>query len=192
LTAPDRMRSRRPRMYAGLQRRPVVRQAHDRCDDLDGLAFGRAADRTAGIAIDGFGVKRASGAGGSRCAIPAVFSGYSRRASLARFAGVGRPLPTHRDRPCPPSNPRSIRTKNTRYRHRTARRAQQRQSLRTGFPFRDMSRPKLRRTSARWRDPADKETAHPPILGQTGRQFTVTPKKAQRLAAPNWDISGGS
>src|SRR5271155_4215418 len=74
-------------MYAGLQRRPVVRQAHDRCDDLAGLAFGRAADRTAGIAVDGFGVKRASGAGGARCAIPAVFSGYSRRAGLARFAG---------------------------------------------------------------------------------------------------------
>ena len=73
-------------MYAGLQRRPVVRQARDRRDDLAGLAFGSAADRAASIAIDGFGVKRASGAGRSRCSIPAVFSGHSRRAGLAGFA----------------------------------------------------------------------------------------------------------
>jgi hypothetical protein len=37
----------------------------------------------------------------------------------------------------------------------------------------------------------DKATAHRPIIGQMGRRFTVTPKKAQRLAAPDWDISGG-
>jgi hypothetical protein len=73
-------------MYAGLQGRPIARQTRNRRDDFAGLAFGRAPDRTAGIAINGFGINGAAGAGGSRGSIFAVFSSQSRRAGLAWFA----------------------------------------------------------------------------------------------------------
>ena len=61
-------------MDAGLQGGAFARQAGRGRDDFAGRAFGRAADRTAGIAVDGFGVDGAARPGRSLDSIFAVFA----------------------------------------------------------------------------------------------------------------------
>jgi hypothetical protein len=80
-------------MNAGLQGGAFARQASRRRNDFADAAVGGAADRTARIAVDGFGVDGAAGSSRSLDSVLAVFARESRRAGLALLAlRTGRPL----------------------------------------------------------------------------------------------------
>ena len=80
----DAVQTLPPTVDAGRQDDAFARQAGGGSDDLAGSAFGGAADRTAGIAVERFGIDGAAGTGRSLHAVLAVLARRRPRAGALR------------------------------------------------------------------------------------------------------------